>query len=73
MLHIVNMQKAASLGHIIIGGEKYEVQKLIITRKMKGKRGIGRKQHSWIRNHCQWTRISKAETIFYLAEAGDYV
>ena len=48
-------KKIAYLGHIL-RGERYHFQRLILQGKIEGgKRGLGRKKLSWLRNIRQWT------------------
>nr|CAH7746264.1 unnamed protein product [Callosobruchus chinensis] len=55
--------KTSYLGHII-RGERYEFQRLILHGKIEGgRRGIGRKKLSWLRNIHQWTGISDFQSI----------
>ena len=45
-------------------GERYEFQRLILQGKIEGgKRGIGRKKLSWLRNIRQWTGIHDFQTL----------
>nr|CAH7729365.1 unnamed protein product [Callosobruchus chinensis] len=51
----IKKRKISYLRHIILG-EPYEFQRLILQGKIEGgKRGIGRKKLSWLRNIRQWT------------------
>lgn len=69
MLNIVKERKVSYLGHIL-RGDKYYIPKLILQGKIEGRRGPGRKQHSWLRNIRDWCNISDAATIFRRAENG---
>jgi len=44
-----------SLDHVM---NKNEVLKLIIEGKIKDKKGMGRKKHSWLKNITGWTGCS---------------
>lgn len=51
-------RKTSHLGHIL-PGKKYSFLQLILDGKIGGgKRGIGRKSLSWLRNICNWTGVS---------------
>lgn len=50
-------RKVAYLGHIM-RNQKYDILQLIIEGKIEGKRGIGRKKMSWLRNIRQWTGLN---------------
>lgn len=52
----IKKRKTSYLGHIL-RGPRYEFQRLILQGKIEGKRGIGRKKLSWLRNIRQWTGI----------------
>nr|CAH7756553.1 unnamed protein product [Callosobruchus chinensis] len=59
----IKKRKISYLRHII-RGEQYEFQRLILQGKIKsGRRGIGRKKLSWLRNVRQWTGISDLQSI----------
>ena len=67
LLHIVKNRKISYLGHIL-RGDRYSIPKLILQGKIEGRRGPGRKQHSWLRNIRDWCGIRDAATIFRRAE-----
>lgn len=52
----------------ILKGEKYSLLKLILTRKIDGKREQGRKQHSWLLNNRNWCGIRRVQIILRKAE-----
>lgn len=56
LLLTIKKRKTSYLGHVI-RGEKYEVLQLILQGKIEGRRGIGRKQYSWLRNIRNWTGL----------------
>ena len=59
----IKKRKISYLGHII-RGERYDFQRLILQGKIKGgRRGIGRKKLSWLRNIRQWTGISDFQSL----------
>lgn len=51
LLHTIKVRRSAYLGHIL-RHEKYELPQLVIEKEIKieGKRGIGRKKVSLLRN-----------------------
>jgi len=65
----VKKRKVSYLGHTF-RGSKYELLRLILMGKIEGKRGPGRKQHSWLRNIRDWCDERSVESIFRKAEAG---
>lgn len=67
LLNIVKERKISYLGHIL-RGSKYHIPKLILQGKIEGRRGPGRKQHSWLRNIRDWCGIRDVATIFRRAE-----
>lgn len=69
LLDIVKERKTSYLGHIL-RGPRYILLKTILMGKIEGKRGPGRKQHSWLRNIRNWCNIADAATIFRRAEEG---
>ena len=63
LLEAIKRRKIAYLGYIM-RGERYEFQRLILQGKIEGgKRGIGRKKLSWLRNIRQWTGIHDFQTL----------
>lgn len=67
LLTTVKCRKTSYLGHIL-RGDKYRLLQLILKGKIEGRRGIGRKQQSWLRNIRDWTGIRRAGELFRLAE-----
>ena len=67
LLGIVKRRKAAYFGHVF-RGHKYELLRLIIQGKIEGKRGIGRRRMSWMRNLRQWFQINEASTLIRRAQ-----
>ena len=75
LFHVVKKRKTAYLGHIM-RNEKYRFLQLMIKGKIEGKRGIGRKKMSWLRNIRQWTGLRDIQTLIHTAqdrEAIDHV
>lgn len=57
LFETIKKRKIAYFGHIM-RGERYELPRLILEGKIEGKRGIGRKKLSWLRNIRHWTGIN---------------
>lgn len=57
LLLTTKRRKTAYLGHVY-RNPKYDILKLIIEGKIDGKRGPGRRQHSWLKNIRDWTHMS---------------
>lgn len=66
LLTTVKRRKAAYFGHIF-RNSKYSFLQLIVEGKIEGRRGVGRKRFSWLRNLRQWFDIREASTIIHLA------
>jgi len=67
LLITVKCRKLSYLGHIL-NGDRYRILQLIMKGKIEGRRGVGRKHASWLRNLREWTGIRSAEQLFRLAE-----
>lgn len=67
LLNTVKCRKISYLGHIF-RGERYRILQLIMMGKVEGRRGVGRKQASWLRDIREWTGIRSAEELFRLAQ-----
>ena len=67
LLDIVKQRKTSYLGHVL-RGDRYSIPKLTIQRKIEGRRGSGRKQHSWLRIIRDWCGVPDAESIFRQAK-----
>ena len=61
----VKKRKMEYFGHIM-RGPKYNLLRLILNGKMEGKKWLGRKKLSWLRNIRQWTGLT-AEQLFHTA------
>ncbi|CAH2229128.1 jg5218 [Pararge aegeria aegeria] len=62
----VKKKKVAYLGHVL-RHDRYRKLQLIMMGKVSGKRRIGRKRKSWLRNIREWTGIASATQLFSLA------
>ena len=66
LLKIIKQRKMAYLGHIM-RNEKYNILQLILQGKIEGRRGIGRKQLSWLRNIRNWSGITNVGVLLNIA------
>ncbi|CAH2207478.1 jg23512 [Pararge aegeria aegeria] len=62
----VKKKKVAYLGHVL-RHDRYRLLQLIMMGKVAGKRCIGRKRKSWLRNIREWTGMASAAQLFSLA------
>ncbi|CAH2242692.1 jg7589 [Pararge aegeria aegeria] len=62
----VKKKKVAYVGHVL-RHDRYRLLQLIMMGKVAGKRRIGRKRKSWLRNIREWTGIASAAQLFSLA------
>ncbi|KAL4706599.1 hypothetical protein ACJJTC_009011 [Scirpophaga incertulas] len=60
-------RKVAYLGHIF-RHERYEHLQLIMMGKIAGRRSVGCRRKSWLRNIREWTGIASAAQLFRLAK-----
>uniref|UniRef100_A0A8D9DVR2 Craniofacial development protein 2 n=1 Tax=Cacopsylla melanoneura TaxID=428564 RepID=A0A8D9DVR2_9HEMI len=60
IINEVKKRKLTYLGHIM-RGPKYEILHLIIQGKIMGKRSVGRRRISWLRNLREWFNCSSNE------------
>ncbi|CAH2242185.1 jg22897 [Pararge aegeria aegeria] len=51
----------------VLRHERYALLQLIMMGKVAGRRGVGRRKKSWLRNIREWTGIASAE-LFRLAK-----
>lgn len=70
LLTTVKCRKLAYLGHVL-RGNRYRILQLIMKGKIEGRRGVGRKQISWLKNIRDWTGIHSVEQLFRMAEDRD--
>ena len=66
LFEIIKKRKTTYLGHIM-RNEKYRFLQLVIEGKIEGRRGMGRKKMSWLRNIRQWTGIRDIQTLIHTA------
>lgn len=67
LLQTIKRKKVAYLGHVL-RNDKYQLLQLIMMGKIKGKRRVGRRKKSWLRNIREWTSIASVEDLFRLAQ-----
>ncbi|CAH2235402.1 jg5970 [Pararge aegeria aegeria] len=67
LLHTMKIRKVAYLGHVL-RHERYELLQLIMMGKVAGRRGVGHRKKSWLRNIREWTGIASAAGLFRLAK-----
>ncbi|KAK9879106.1 hypothetical protein WA026_003946 [Henosepilachna vigintioctopunctata] len=69
LLKNIKQRKISYLGHIL-RGNKYEILRLILVGKIEGRRGPGRKRHSWLCDIKNWCGVKNVGDIFALATEG---
>lgn len=57
LLTTIKKRKTSYLGHIM-RNDKYNLLRLIIEGKIEGRRGVGRRTMSWLRNIRAWTGMN---------------
>lgn len=60
LLLTVRERKTKYIGHVM-RGEKYELLRLIIEGKIQGKRSVGRRQNSWLKDLRRWFNCTSAD------------
>lgn len=70
LITAIKCRKIAYLGHVL-RGEKYHLLQTIMKGKIEGRRGPGRRQHSWLRNIRDWTGIRSVSELIRVAEDRD--
>lgn len=53
LLSTVKERKLKYVGHIM-RGDRYEVLRLVIEGKIEGRRSVGRRQNSWLKDLRRW-------------------
>lgn len=64
LFETIKKRKTAYLGHIM-RNERYQFLQLLIEGKIEGRRGIGRKKMSWLRNIRQWTGLHDIQSLIH--------
>lgn len=67
LLNVIKRRKISYLGHVM-RGSRYRILQLIISGKIEGKRGVGRRQASWLGNIQEWTGIRNAGQLLHMAQ-----
>ncbi|XP_045485783.1 uncharacterized protein LOC123689499 [Pieris rapae] len=67
LMRNIKQRKVAYLGHVL-RHDRYHLLQLIIMGKIQGKRRVGRRKKSWLRNVREWTGIASAEGLLHLAQ-----
>lgn len=67
LMGLVKRKKASYFGHIF-RHQRYELLQLIMEGKIEGRRGLGRKKFSWLRNLRDWFHIRDAASLIRLAQ-----
>lgn len=70
LMQTIKKRKVAYLGHIF-RHERYDILQLIMMGKIAGKRGVGRRRKSWLRNIREWTGVTSAAELFRIARDRD--
>lgn len=65
LLKIIKIRKTAYLGHVL-RHYKYSLLQVIMQGRVEGRKGIGRKKKSWLRNIREWTDMG-VEELFHIA------
>lgn len=60
LLYTIKKRKIQYIGHIM-RGDKYEILRLIIEGKIEGKRSIGRRQNSWLKDLRRWLNCTSGD------------
>lgn len=60
LLLTIKHRKTSYIGHVM-RGDKYEFLRLIIEGKIQGKRSIGRRQNSWLKDLRRWFGCSSID------------
>lgn len=59
----VKQRKISYLGHVL-RHQRYSLLQLVMMGKVAGKRKVGRRKKSWLRNIREWTGIASAAELF---------
>jgi len=60
LLSTLKKRKIEYLGHII-RGEKYEILRIIMEGKIEGRRSVGRRRNSWLKDIRRWLGVSTVD------------
>ncbi|CAH2229684.1 jg15966 [Pararge aegeria aegeria] len=67
LLHTFKIRKVLCLGQVL-RHERYGLLQLIKVGKVAGRRGVGRREKSWLRNIRECTGIASPADLFHLAK-----
>ena len=70
LLRCIKVRKLSYLGHVM-RGERFNLLRLIIEGKIEGRRGVGRRQMSWLRNIRDWTGTNKVADLLEMTRDRD--
>lgn len=56
----IKERKMQYLGHVL-RGERYELLRLIMEGKVQGKRSVGRRENSWLKDMRRWFERSSSQ------------
>ena len=59
LMNAVMQRKTLYFGHIM-RGQRYSILRLLLEGKVEGKRSIGRRQNSWLKDLRRWFEIFRA-------------
>ena len=62
LVFTIKKRKLQYLGHVM-RGDKYQLLQLIIQGKIIGKRSIGRRRNSWLKNLREWYNCNNCQLI----------
>ena len=60
LMSTIKERKLRYIGHLM-RGDRYEILRLIIEGKIQGKRSVGRRQNSWLKDLRRWLGKTSAE------------
>ena len=60
LMSTIKERKLTYIGHLM-RGDRYEILRLIIEGKIQGKRSVGRRQNSWLKDLRRWLGKTSAE------------
>ncbi|XP_045783253.1 uncharacterized protein LOC123879530 [Maniola jurtina] len=66
LVKTIKQRKISYLGHIL-RHDRYRLLQIIMVGKIAGKRVVGRRKKSWLRNIREWTGIKTVGELFRLA------
>ncbi|KAG7308497.1 hypothetical protein JYU34_005707 [Plutella xylostella] len=63
----IKLKKTSYLGHVL-RHDRYRLLQVIVMGKVEGKRRVGRRRKSWLRNVREWTGVASVEQLMRLAK-----